>query len=374
MTEGPQAKNASLIERFDSWIFFSYPLSSHQLAFYRMIYASFALFVIGIPQYTWIASLPGAFFHPPLSVAAAFSGFPPRPILQLFGIALVILFFALLFGYRTRTTSVLITLVGITAESFAYSFGKINHARHLFFFLPLVMSCANWGAVLSIDASRPPRSRSQETRTWPITLMSLLLGFSMFTSGWPKLLGGWLDPTTPVVKEKVFQWHYAERQEHLVGFFTTLDSPVFWEFLDWATVVFELGFLVAVLVPGVFRFFAGLAVVFHTMVLLMLNIGFLPQLIVYPLFQMEQVRVREARLAHAQRFFRPWLALLLGGGYLGLLLGGLPVTVTMVASYALSHFFESAHHLVTLAIYLLALGITAWIALARGRRFGGAPR
>lgn len=54
-----------------------------------------------------------------------------------------------------------------------------------------------------------------------------------------------------------------------------------WEAFDVATVVFEVGFLLAILHPLSTRLFVVGAVAFHTGVALVLNIAFLPNLIVY---------------------------------------------------------------------------------------------
>ena len=363
----PAKPHQSFANRFDDWIFDSYPVSAEQLALYRILYAGFALFVIGMQDYAWIAQLPDALFLPPFSIAALFSGLPPEPVLHLFEILLFSLYWALLFGWRTRAVSVAITLVGVTAESFHLSFGAITHSRHLFLLLPLVMSFSNWGSALSIDATRRKGAGGTGIETWPITLMSVLLGFAMFTAGFPKLLGGWLDVATPAVREKVFYWYFIEQHRELAGAFIPIDSRVLWELLDWSTVWFEVGFLLAVFRPGALRVFSGFAVVFHTMTILMLHIGFTQQLIVYPLFCMPFVRVDASRLDLLRPLFTPWVAVVLGAGYLALDRAGLPVTLPDVAGWVLSRHLDHPYLLSTLLVHLAALGIAVGFAAARGR-------
>jgi uncharacterized membrane protein YphA (DoxX/SURF4 family) len=110
----------------------------------------------------------------------------------------------------------------------------------------------------------------------------LITGFAMFTAGFPKILGGWLDPSTQATQGHFVRQYFVHgRQDLLAPLAATLHAPWVWEFFDVATVVFEVGFLLAILHPASTRLFAVLAVAFHTGVKLTLNIAFLPNLIVY---------------------------------------------------------------------------------------------
>jgi hypothetical protein len=63
-----------------------------------------------------------------------------------------------------------------------------------------------------------------------------------------------------------------------------ITNPLFWEALDFAAVIFELGFLVAVFQQRLFRMWMGLAVVFHFSNYLMLGIPFFFNVPVYAAF------------------------------------------------------------------------------------------
>jgi hypothetical protein len=118
-----------------------------------------------------------------------------------------------------------------------------------------------------------------------VTLLLLLLGFAMFTAGFAKILGGWLDPETQAAYGHVIK-HYVVRgrTDLLAPLAFRMDSRVFWEVQDYATVLFETGFLAAVAFPRLARVFAGLAVLFHFGVMLSLNIAFAFNLVVYAAF------------------------------------------------------------------------------------------
>jgi uncharacterized membrane protein YphA (DoxX/SURF4 family) len=351
-----------LLYRFNQWVFESYALPAEHLGLYRIFYASFMLFLVGIPGYAWISAFPDAFFHPPLGVARLFSGFPPPYVLHLFSVTLVVLFLALLFGYRTRAASVLITLVALVANSFDYSFGKINHTV-LIWILPLVMSFSNWGAAYSVDANRDDPPSPVRVEAWPITLMSVLLGFAMFSAGLPKLMSGWLDLGTRAVKEKLlYQVYVNNRHEFLADFFVSLESAPFWELMDWATVVFELGFLAAVISPSVFRLFTGAAVIFHTTSLLMLNIGFMFHVIVYLLFSMPIIAFGHDRIQRVVGRLTAPSILAACLFYVTVHLLNLPATFPSMLSVVLGRVFHIHGNYPMLIVLLAASLVTLYLA------------
>ncbi|MEX1055234.1 MAG: hypothetical protein WED81_04345, partial [Rhodothermales bacterium] len=130
---------------------------------------------------------------------------------------------------------------------------------------------------------RPMSSRGPET--WPLTLLVVLLGFAMFTAGFAKILGGWLDPDTQAAYGHVVK-HFVVRgrTDLLAPLAFRMDNSLFWEVQDYATVLFETGFLLAVAFPRLARAFAGLAVFFHFGIMTTLNIAFAFNLVVYAAF------------------------------------------------------------------------------------------
>ena len=271
----------------DHLIYDEYRLPEGAVSLFRIVYSSFVLFVIGVPQFRWISDSPDYFFEPPtLSLAALFPSFPDYTFLLALDIVLVTLFVLLLFGLYTRVVTVALGLVMVVGYSFYYSFGKINHDALLMIYVPFAMVFSNWGGHFSIDNQRSGGTKANEEKHWPIFLLAILLSFGMFSAGVPKLLNGWLDPTTQAVKNIVITYHYfnnfPERflQPYLIGY----DNTLLWEAMDYTAVIFEICFLFAVVRRKWFSAFVVIAIAFHAMNLLIFSISFVNNLTLYLLF------------------------------------------------------------------------------------------
>lgn len=272
-----------MLERLDRWIHGFLPVSAEGLALSRIFFAAYFL-LIGIPTFSWISANPPGFFSPPpLSLAAAFSTFPPEPLLLALDLAICVLLIFLLVGFKTKTTSIALSLAWIVGNSFRFSFGKIDHSI-MAVITPAVMAFAGWGARYSIDA-RGTDNRA-EVKAWPLTLLALFLGFGFFSAGLPKLLG-WVDfdlSTQGARGWLVSGWHDLSRRRLLAPFFMRIHSPWFWEAMDLSAVAFEVGVLFTLARRTAFRAYLFVAMIFHLLNLLMLNIGFLTLMPVYVVF------------------------------------------------------------------------------------------
>lgn len=268
----------------DRWIFDAYTATPEGLALYRITYALFVLLFVApghseYASFTAFASFPDALFLPPPGPMQLVSGFPPEAFFETLHGLIVLSVVAVLFGFYTRTASVATTLLFLVGYGFSYSLGKINH-NILIVLLPLLMASSNWGAAYSFDARAGRTSRA--VASWPLVLVMLCTGFAMFTAGFPKILGGWLDPSTQAAQGRLVHEFFVQgRQDLLAPLAVSLDAPVLWEVFDVATVLFEVGFLFAAFHPLATRLFVVGAVGFHTGVMLILNIAFLPNFIVY---------------------------------------------------------------------------------------------
>ena len=276
----------SLKDSFDNRIFNTFSTSAEGLALLRIFSAIFILFFLipgsGMSHFAYLSTLPADFYAPPPGPLRLMESFPSLSFFQVVHTVLILSLLAMLLGYHTRWASVTVGLTILILQGFIYSVGKVNH-EIVVPLVPLVMAFSNWGAAFSVDAWRNKFSIKPES--WPVMVLAIFIAFMMFTAGFPKILGGWLDPSTQAAQGHLFnQFFIRERQALLAGWAAGFDHVIFWEIQDWATVLFEIGFIVALCKASWFRFFTGLAVLFHFSTMMTLNIAFLPNFLAYAVF------------------------------------------------------------------------------------------
>lgn len=275
----------SLTERVDRIIFKSFNLSNEALGFYRICFCVF-LILVGVPVFTWIKKFPDIFFNPPpISIGALFTTFPSYFFLFFLSICVCILTVLLLFGVKPKLVSLLLGFFILIGKSFSYSLGKIDH-DFLVWLTPMVMAFSNWGKAFTIHTVKvKSENDANSDRSWPVTLMALFLCLAMFSAAVPKIMGGWLNFSTQAVRAHLLSSYFQEgRQDFLAPYFLKLKSRAFWEMFDYAAIIFESTFLFALMKPNIFRGYVYMAILFHVMNLLMLNISFTGNCIFYLLF------------------------------------------------------------------------------------------
>ena len=280
---------------FDRWLW-GWATPTEGLAAFRILHAGYVL-VMGMPAFAWAGEQPPGFFDPPrYSLGMFFESMPGVPVLGALSVALVALYVALLFGWRTRAVSLGLAAVMAVGLTFEYSFGKIAHQHVFFWIVPLVLAFSPWGEAYSLDAARAARDGRQPgglersglrlANAWPVALVALLVGLGYFSAGLPKALV-WLDfdLTTHGARRWLINGYYdLGRRDWLAEWFYGLQNPYLWEAMDVAAVAFEVGFLVAVLRARWFRLVAAVAIVFHAANYFILNIDFTRLVAVYALF------------------------------------------------------------------------------------------
>lgn len=271
-----------LKERFDVFVFDSYKLEKEYLGAYRILYCILTLLIFGIPNFGWIGNSPDLIFSPPdISLASLFSGFPSAVFFTAADLVVVVLYVMLLFGWKTKYASLALFFTLLVCQSFSFAYGKIDH-NIIWLIIPLIMAFSGWGNAYSLDAVIQKR---EEENSWAISLMALLLGFAMFTAGFAKIYSGWLSlDSQATLSHMVYNALYWERSPLLLPNILQIKSVFFWEALDYLAVIFELGFLFAIIWPQVFRFFILSAVLFHISVFLTFEIVFTINLLTYLLF------------------------------------------------------------------------------------------
>lgn len=289
-----------LNDRLNHWIFYGFPADGYQLALFRIFLAFYYLIWSGVPGFTdRLGAFPTGIFNPPPGVMRLFSGIPDPLLVQLIDIILPLLWVMLAIGLFTRVVSILLSLIMIVFFGFLYSSGKIDH-NFIAWLTLLVMSFSNWGNYWSVDAALG--RASAKTHTWPISLMAMILGFGWFTAGTIKIAGGWLATDASMSHAFFLRNYYRTGRSGLLSeWFINLDSAFIWECLDWITILFETGFLLAAFIPVVFRGFTLMALLFHLMVLLQLNITFSHYQPLYLLFWVPCLRLDDLPTFFAER-------------------------------------------------------------------------
>lgn len=270
--------------RFSRWIFESYQPTTEGLALYRILVSLMIIFFL-LPDpayYSYLAEFPDDFYSPLPGPMMLFNEFPPALFLQGVHGMLVLSWISVLVGYKTKYSSLISAGLTLILLGFIFSIGKANH-QLVIVLTPAIMAFSNWGGAYSIDAVY--RQKKQKAEGWPLVLLALIIGFMFFTAGFPKILGGWLDPDSLATRGHLLnQFFVRGRTELLSGWAVDVQSPLLWGILDWATVIFEVGFLAAVYRAGWTRLFVCLAVLFHLSTMLTLNIAFLINFPAYAAF------------------------------------------------------------------------------------------
>ena len=268
----------------DTWIFDSYHPTTQGLGLFRIFTALFYLFFLmpDASYYSELSLFPADFYNPPPGPMMMMDSFPPGWFLFLIHTLLVVSWIGVLVGYKTRVMSLAAAGFMLILLGFIYSIGKVNH-QMLLILLPACMAYSGWGRAYSIDSKQLQVTKG--ANGWPLVFLALFIGFMFFTAGFPKFLGGWLQGDSLATKGHLLNQYFVRgRTELLSGYMVQFDSPFFWGLLDWATVLFEAGFLIAAFRAGWTRLFVCIAVLFHFSTMLTLNIGFLVNFPAYAAF------------------------------------------------------------------------------------------
>lgn len=248
----------------------------------RILTATFLL-VWATPFTSWIGNAPPAFFNPPvLSLQALFPGFLPGGIMLALDLLSIALCCAMLLGVKARAATLALVLINVFTRGFLYSFGKIDHDILRWIMLGC-MGFSGWGREL---AWVPDGSSRLDQRLRGLSLLGVCLAFGMFSAGFYKGVN-WIDfdPGT----SGFLQWFYKGyfdlgRRELLARLVLSLPPQVF-ELADYAAVVFELGWFVALLSgPLAWRTWLLVATTFHLVNTLFLNIAFTAHVPLYLAF------------------------------------------------------------------------------------------
>lgn len=266
--------------KLDNWLF-NNDFNENALEIFGKVYVLFAIFIYGIGEtygnsFVKLAQAPDIFFNPPLSIAQLFTGFPDIVTAWGLDILLHVLFGLAFFSIKPSLVYCLIFLLLYLANSLGMSFGKVNH-NFVSLILPLILSL---GYFL--------KAKSPSHIGFTKSIYAFLIGFAFFTAGLPKLFAGdWVAIWQHSVKNYAVNFAIFDNPlSKVLGFnnFIFNVSDMFWEFLDYFTLGFELLFLPAAFKHKHFHYFLLLASVFHLGTYFFLEIGFFHHFLCYLFF------------------------------------------------------------------------------------------
>lgn len=265
----------------DKWMFNSFDdISSKGLSAFRVFFSAYLL-IVGDGTYARLITPHNQVLYDPKRSLAVFFELPSQTFFIGLDYLILILLVLVLVGYQTRWSTLLLGICFLIGKSFEYSFGKISHGELLVMLTPIIFSFSNWGAYYSIDSKS---STFKKIHRWPITLFVLLFAIAMFSAGLEKIEGGWLLIKFDAVRYIMYRGLLYEKIGILTELTLNISSGIFWELIDYSVVIFEVGFLIAIIKANWFRFWIILAVIFHLSVWVFMDVTFSDNLICYLLF------------------------------------------------------------------------------------------
>jgi Vitamin K-dependent gamma-carboxylase len=174
---------------------------------------------------------------------------------------------AALFGLLTRVSLIGLAWASTLLVAHSYSYGEYHHTEALMMVALWALAFSRCGAVLSLDArirrarGGAPPAPLDAFALWPLRLVQWMFALTYFAAGTEKLVNGglgWFKGTTLAYYFAVDALH----RNHPVGIWLA-------ERADWlpplavASLLFELTFPLAVLVPGLAIWFVAFGIPFH---------------------------------------------------------------------------------------------------------------
>jgi hypothetical protein len=264
---------------------------ARQLSAYRLVFAVFFLFY-GLPEYTYLGTFPDVLFSPPhYSLANLLSGWPSAGFFLALTVLNLLAFACIALGLFTRPASVLFTITALIGHNFKYAFGKIDHGELFMIVAPLFLAFAGWGRHYSLDGllarwrGRSPLAEHGNDNGFPMGLLALSFAVAMFSSGLMKLQGGWLEWGMEAIKGNMTRNVITTgREHHWTGPLLEVDSHLFWKLADYGVLLFEIGFILAVLNRRLWMAFLLATIVFHFAIWQTFRIAFYQNPVFYLVF------------------------------------------------------------------------------------------
>lgn len=178
-------------------------------------------------------------------------------------------------GLLSRTSAAITLLTGVYVLGVPQQFGKVNHYHHLLWFVA-ILAVSRSGDALSLDALRRRRGRQRPDRHYGVALKAiwLLIGVVYLFPGLTKLYVSGLDwaSSDNMIHQLQHLWWEGGR---VVAPFRVDEAPlVLLQSFGVFTLVFEVGFIVAILFRRTRPLALLAGVAFHLGTLIFTGINF----------------------------------------------------------------------------------------------------
>lgn len=276
----------------EDWLTAPAPHAAGRMGLFRIVYCVFTLWQMSRYYAEDAALWPGIRHH----VVGLFWLPPELP--RIFYMTLESLVVAslmlLMIGYRTRTTTIVVLVAGTLLEAIFVQLDTRNSTVFLVFYIPLFMAIAgNWGDTYSLDA----RIQRERTRTsvapslddgtyfMPARAVFALLALLFLSGSLLKMVDGGTWLSYPSIMPDLMLRAGVENalaglpQNPLAAH--VHQTPLLHPFLRYGVLAFEGLFWLSLLDPRLRTGFVALALGFHTVNAIWMNVTFTPILIVY---------------------------------------------------------------------------------------------
>jgi hypothetical protein len=252
---------------------------ARSLGLFRIFWGAYILLFYA-PHSAWVGQVPQSFYNPPvLSPAFLFAGFPPYWLMLAADFARIWLVVLITIGIKTRVCTIVLCLLTFISLNFVYSFGMIVHDI-LVWVVALCLAFTDWGVPYALV---PDRRINPKVAARALATAGVLIAFGMFTSGSMKALH-WInfDLSTSGFASWFYRPYYTLGRTFLLAPILLKIPPQLFKIADYTAVAFELSAFFFLFAGRVgWRLWLLVAAIFHLTNLLLLNIDFYFQALVY---------------------------------------------------------------------------------------------
>jgi len=262
-----------MINRLNKRLEHFYTFTGVEFGLVRIIYCAIYYLIYALPFKNGLGSVPNYLYAPNSSSIAYYliPSIPDEFVFLILNIIGTIAFVCILFGYKTKMSGVVFSLILIFECSILYSFQKIDHTffNDLTF---LVLGFTGWGSRVSVDEYLGKKSFINNV--WLVNF-TLLFFFAMFSAGIFKLMDStYLNLYVHHVESLVFRYNKGTDFYNFLNGLIPFGNSFFAEILDYVAVFFELGVFLVFINVRWSLIYIGLCCVFHIVNYKMLGIAF----------------------------------------------------------------------------------------------------